>query len=233
MNVADQPAYVLHTRAWRESSLLMDVFTEHYGRVSLVARGVRNRKKQTSGQYQPFREILVSWKGKGDLYTLCGLEETGVPVLLSGKALYSGMYLNELLTRMLVQEDPHMDLYELYRLTLQALASGDNIEKVLRMFEKNIVGMAGYQLNLEYDQVNDAGVQPGRQYLYRVDTGPVELTDEHVQAESYPGSSLLSLARDELDNAEVLADAKRLMRKVIAWHIGDKPLKSRQLFSAM
>ncbi len=120
--VSLQPAYVLHHRPYRDSSLLLEIFTPDHGRVGLVARGARSPKSRLYGVLQPFQPLLISWVGRGELATLSGAEANGPPQRLQGKSVISGFYINELLLRLLHRHDPHAALFDGYARTLPLLA---------------------------------------------------------------------------------------------------------------
>lgn len=226
------PGYVLHQRPYRESSMLLEVFTGLYGRVGLVARGVRSPKSRQRGDLQPFRPLRLSWNARGELGTLTAVETDAPGTRLQGTALYSAFYLNELLVRLLVRDDPHPGLYGCYQATLEGLIQGGDIEPLLRIFEKSLLQEIGYGLLLDCEVESGEPVQPERFYDYHLESGPVLAAESDVQAFVFKGSSLLALERGQLTDADVLRDAKRLMRAALNLYLGSKPLKSRELFGA-
>ena len=152
MRVETQPAFVLHSRRYRDTSLILELWTEDYGRVAAVARGARKPGRRVQQIYmQPFVPLLVSWTGKGSLKTLAAREVLGQAVELSGACLYSGMYINELLVRLLPHEDPHPELYYRYRDVLRTLATAADLEPVLRSFELALLDELGYGIELSLD----------------------------------------------------------------------------------
>jgi DNA repair protein RecO (recombination protein O) len=225
-----QPGFVLHQRPYRESSALLEIFSRDYGRVGLVARGVRAAKSRQRGELQPFRPLRLSWSLRGELGTLTGAESDGATAPLQGAALYSAFYLNELLVRLLARQDPHPQLFDFYRDSLQRLTGADSVEPVLRLFEKRLLEEIGYGMLLDYDAHHDRPVQAGGWYDYHLESGPVAVAGADSAGFVFAGSSLLALARDELDEPQVLEDAKRLMRAALRLYLGDKPLRSRELF---
>lgn len=224
------PAFVLHQRPYRETSALLDVFTGTWGRTGLVARGIRSPKSRRRGELQPFRPLLVSWIQRGELGTLTAVEANGPAFDLNGSTLFSAFYLNELLVRLLAGQDPHPDLFKYYQACLKQLADKGNMESTLRLFEKRLLEELGYGLLLGDEAVHGTAVQPEKHYDYRLESGPVETEDGQVNGFIFKGSSLLSLDNEQLDNPESLHDAKRLMRAVLNFYLGNKPLKSRELF---
>jgi len=227
------PGYLLHQRPYRESSALLEVFTEAHGRVGLVARGVRAAKSKQRGELQAFRELRLSWQARGELGTLTGVEAGGVTTPLQGQALYSGFYLNELLVRLLARHDPHPLLFRAYGASLSALMRGEAIEPVLRYFELDLLQEIGYGLELEFEAGTDEVLHADACYDYHLESGPVRVDNASADRFVFPGGSLLAMARGDLSQPGVLQDAKRLLRAALKLYLGDKPLKSRELFTAI
>jgi DNA repair protein RecO (recombination protein O) len=227
------PGFVLHLRPWRESSALLEVFTESHGRVGLVARGVRSARSRQRGDLQPFRALRLSWQGRGELGTLTAVEPDGAVVALQGKALYSAFYLNELLMRLLARHDPHPGLFGHYRDCLQRLAAGTGLEALLRLFELRLLEEAGYALQLDCEATTGEALQADTLYDYHLESGPVAVDGKRDGGFVFRGDSLMAMAREELSDPAVLADAKRLLRSALKLYLGDKPLKSRELFKPL
>jgi DNA repair protein RecO (recombination protein O) len=228
-----EPAYLLHQRPFRESSALLEVFSATHGRVGLVARGVRSARSRRQGELQPFRPLRLSWQSRGELGTLTGVEVDGSASPLRGRALYSGFYLNELLIRLLARHDPHAGLFDTYRFSLRELAGAADVEPVLRRFEIRLLADAGYALQLECDALSGEELQPDRFYDYHLESGPVMLDGAGNGSFVFSGASLMAMAAGELSGEPVLRDAKRLLRSALKLYLGDKPLKSRELFKPL
>jgi DNA repair protein RecO (recombination protein O) len=226
------PGFVLHQRPYRESSALLEVFTESHGRIGLVARGIRSAKSRRRGELQPFCPLRLSWNARGDLGTLTAVEADAPGGHLRGAALYSAFYLNELLVRLLVRNDPHPELYAIYQASLERLMQSGDIEPLLRSFEKSLLQEIGYGLLLDSEVESGQPVQPESYYDYHLESGPVLLKRQESQGFVFKGSSLLALERGQLTGTDVLRDAKRLMRSALNLYLGNKPLKSRELFMA-
>lgn len=238
-----QPAYILHTRPYQNTSLLIDAFTRSHGHISLVGKGVRTARSKYAGLLQVFNPLLISWSGRGELYTLTDAElnTSFLPSpmkysSLKGKTLLSAYYLNELLLRFFHKEDAHPALFDRYAMTIHALGevvTSDvvNIESILRAFEKFMLQEAGYGLVLDHDIETGEVILADQNYTYIIDAGPTRQQDRH-QGIQIKGRTLLDLAAENFDNAETLKQAKRLTRQSISIHLGDKPLKTRELFEA-
>ncbi len=225
-----QPAYMLHHRPYRESSLLLEAFSRDYGRVGLVARAARRPRSPWRGTLQPFRSLLLSWTGRGELMTLTDAELAESGPFLSGRALLSGFYMNELVMRLLQRNDPHPALFEAYGSALKGLAAAGGEEGVLRVFEKRLLDSAGYALVLESEPDTGRAVVAGARYRYLTEHGPVFGERGPGGGVAVDGETLLSLAREELTTPVVLREAKQLMRYVLRAHLGGRPLHSRELF---
>ena len=227
------PAYLLHQRPYRESSALLEVFAESHGRVGLVARGMRSSRSGQRGELQLFRPLRLSWISRGELGTLTAVEADGPIPGLRGPVLYSAFYMNELLLRLLARHDPHPRLYRVYQASMQNLAEGPEIEPVLRVFEKELLQELGYGLLLDHEIVTGEPVQPELYYDYQLESGPVVASSGAAQGFVFKGSSLLALSEGTMTTVEALQDAKRLTRAALNLYLGDKPLKSRELFRSI
>ena len=224
-----EPAYVLHSRSFRETSLIVEAFTREYGRVAVVARGAKSTRSRWRNVLQPFRPLLLGWNQKSDLGTLTAADQVASPPALQGQALYCGLYLKELLMRLLHRGDPHAEVFERYRLMLSELASEAAPQPLLRVFEKHLLEAIGYAMLLDKEYGSDAGIQPQRWYDYQPQRGPVLCAGQDSGRVS--GAALLALHAENLQT-ENLPELRMLMRSVIGYHLGDKPLASLSLFSA-
>lgn len=232
MRIALQPAFILHQRPYRETSVLLDLLTEEHGRITAVAKGVRTPKSRLRSLLQPFVPLFISWQGKGELMTLLTAEPNGVPHRLMGERLLSGLYLNELLVRLLQKHDPHPRLYTIYYNTLLELQGKPLLQKALRLFEIKLLEELGYGLQLKQDVAQRALVA-GAYYRFHHEHGfePCpEGQDNKSHIMVFSGKSLLSLAEEQLDDEDCLRDAKRLMRLAIMQLLGKNTLNSRLLF---
>ncbi len=222
-------AYVLHTRPYRETSLLVEVFSQQHGRVALVARGAKRGKAKSSSILQPFMPLNVSWFGSGELVTLMQVEVASISGHeLHGKRAICGLYLNELLVKLLHHWDPCQALFSWYAMALEQL-SDDSVpaQLVLRRFEVQLLKSLGYGLQLTIEVGTGAPVQPEQYYLFDPVLGPKLVSQAHLLA--IKGASLLALANDMLCDTAVLAEIKRLMRMVLHYHLGTKQLLTREL----
>jgi DNA repair protein RecO (recombination protein O) len=218
-----QPAYVLHSRAYRESSALVDFLTPQ-GRLRAVLRSARGKAGTLA---RPFVPLEVEFRGRGELKNVGRMESAGLSLWLSGDALFSGLYLNELLIRLLPAEDPLPALFDHYAATLQALAAGLALEPLLRSFEWRLLDELGYGFALDADINGDPLAEEGL-YRLQVDAGLERVY--LFQPGLFQGQALLAMAEADWNAPGALSAAKRLMRQALAVHLGGRPLVSRELF---
>ncbi|MCP4046515.1 MAG: DNA repair protein RecO [Gammaproteobacteria bacterium] len=223
-----EPAYVLHSRPFRETSLIVEAFTREYGRIAVVARGAKSARSRWRNVLQPFRPLLLSWNQKSDLGTLTAADQVASPPALQGQSLYCGIYLNELLMRLSHRGDPHIEVFERYRHVLSELASELPPQPLLRVFEKHLLEAIGYAMLLDRECKSGVDVLPQNWYDYRPDSGPVLSAGPGRNRIS--GAALLALHAENLQPAN-LPELRMLMRSVIGYHLGGKPLASLSLFT--
>ncbi len=231
-----QTAYILHTRPYRDSSLLVEFITPDYGRVSGVVRGVRSTgkaAKQRRSMMQPLVPLMVSWFGNGDLKTITTFETRAAALALKGKHLFSAIYVNELMTRLLPQYDEQSGIYQLYCWVLEALMTEQQIDITLRKFELRLLSLLGYGVDLVNEMNTGEPIIAGSRYLLEPEQGfslvavsTVTTTHDH---RIFSGEDLLAIAQEAFD-PHIRRAAKRLCRLVLQPHLGGKPLKSRELF---
>ncbi len=219
------PAFVLHSRPWRETSLIVDVLSRHHGRVALIARGARRQTSSLKARLMPFQPLALSWFGKHQLRTLHDAEWQGGELMLRGHALMCGFYLNELLLRMLPEGDAHAGLFDLYAVTLTALNTQSDVEPILRRFELDLLSELGYAQPLGH-LAEGGELEPTCRYSFEPGHGVVPLLRNQT---GYRGQTLLDLAAGNLSDSATLAEGKILMRGLLAHYLGEKPLATRQL----
>jgi len=225
LSVYLQPAFILQQRKYRETSLIIDVLTRDFGRISLLAKGVRKAKSKTAGLLQPFVPLVISYVGKAELKTLTDVEIIQPFSEIKGLALYCGFYMNELVGCFLHKYDPHPEVFEHYRDCLSGLMDSSRMEAALRLFEFDLMDSVGYGLQLEYDD-NDSPIDPSKKYDFTVGQGPVESVGGQ-----FSGKTLQAISLREFTDPQVLAEAKILMRTVIDVYLQGKPLKSRTVIN--
>lgn len=235
--VDGEQAFVLHSYPFRETSLLVEVFSRRFGRVVLLAKGARRPRSALRGTLLAFQPLVVGWAGKGEVRTLMKAEWRGGQPLLAGEALFCGFYLNELLLRLLAREDAHDALFDAYAEALEGLARGAVPAPVLRSFEKRLLKELGYALTLDREPVSGASVDPAGLYRYEPERGPVPVESGGVQGAAegplFSGHALLEIARENYGDPQTLQQGKLLMRLIINHRLDQRPLQSRRVFEAL
>ena len=233
-SVALEPAFILHARAWQETSQILEVLTQGHGRIGLLARGIRAPRSRLRGVLRPFQPLRLSWAGRGALPTLTGAEAASHLALPAGPALLSMFYLNELLLNFLSRGDPHPDLFAHYADALAALGRGGPAELPLRIFELALLEEVGYGPNLTRDVQGDCPVVAEGLYEYFPERGPVAIDADAAAGKLvFCGAELLGMARAEWQREAVLRAAKRLLRAVLDHHLGGRPLRTRGVVASM
>lgn len=231
MRVEAESGFVLHVTPYRETSLLVDLFTRHQGRVRCVAKGFRKpNKRGISRALFPYTEHQFSWQGRGDLKTLTAADALGAPVFLQQETAFTGLYVNELLYRLLHEHDPHEYLYQQYRQFLEQLAGSGTDELMLRRLEMLLLDELGYGLVLDAD-IQGQAIAPDRQYQYIPEQGLVELINQQNSTGApLNGADLVSMVNGDFSQRAVMQAAKQLTRRVIDFYLGGKQLHSRELY---
>jgi len=227
-----QRCFVLHRRNFSNTSLILDVFSAAHGRLAVFAKGARQhrRGRPAGGEIlQPFRPLWLSWSGWGEVKTLVRYEAAGSTAELPGQVLYCGFYLNELLVRLLRRGDAHEALWAFYAAALTALATGEDVEAVLRRFELRLLREIGYAVELDREAGSGRPVVPGRWYVYEQELG-LRVADPGDGQHALSGELLLSLAAGEPVSGPMAKTAKLLTRRLLAPYLGTRPLQSRELF---
>ncbi len=223
-----QPVYVLHTYPFKETSLVVELFSRQFGRIAAVAKGARRPRAAMRGMLQSFQPLAATWSGKSELRTLHGVEWRGGLHVLQGQALICGFYLNELMLRLLPREDPHESLFEHYEAALRALTQDQPHSLVLRCFERRLLQELGYALPLEHDAESGAPIEPEQVYCFVVERGPVR-QDGRQSGVQLSGKTLLDMGRDDYSDVQTQQQSKQLMRALVSHYLGEKPLHTRQL----
>ncbi|WP_119153728.1 DNA repair protein RecO [Caldimonas tepidiphila] len=236
--VSAEPAYVLHRYDWSESSLILDLFTRAHGRVAVVAKGAKRPYSQLRPVLLPFQRLLASYTvGDAEVHTLRGADWGGGPAMLTGAALLTGFYLNELLMKLLARDDPHPGLFDAYAQTLPSLALGDDgaVQAALRAFELTLLRGIGVLPELSVETLTQRPLLPAQRYrlegeagVLRASGGEATLRGETLLAleEALGGESLAALQQA---CASALPELKGALRAVLHYHLGSPQLRTRQL----
>ncbi|MEK9771788.1 MAG: DNA repair protein RecO [Nitrosomonadales bacterium] len=229
MKVENENIYVLHTYPFKETSLIVDVFSENYGRVSLLAKGARRPRSILRGYLQPFQKVQAEWSGKNELKTLFSVEWVDKFLGLEGDGLVCGFYLNEILIHLLPKEDENKPLFILYDEALKQLSNAkDAKDEILRNFELSLLQALGYQLTLDTDE-HGSPIDINKNYRYEAEYGAsdLEVTQNGIEIS---GKTLRDMSVGDFTDKITSKQSKQLMRYLIAFYLGNKKLKSKELF---
>src|SRR3989344_1138899 len=223
----NQPVYVLHTYPFKETSLVVELFTRDFGRVAAVAKGARRPRSAMRGMLQSFQPLIGAWSGKLELKNLHSLEWGSGLLVLQGEALICGFYLNELLLRLLPREDAHETLFDYYGQALRTLTLGKDLGTTLRRFELRMLQEMGYAVPLERDE-HESPIEAERDYCYIEERGACSPSFGQNGLQ-LSGKTLLDMVQDNYTDPQTQQQSKQLMRALLAHYLGDKPLYTRQL----
>ncbi|WP_363796509.1 DNA repair protein RecO [Lysobacter firmicutimachus] len=235
MHLTAEPAYVLHTRPWRETSLLVEVLSEQHGRVGLVARGVQGPKRQVlRAALQPFQHIRVDALLRGELARLTAAEALDAAPRLDGDAALAGFYVNELLLRLVPRHDPFPELYALYGRT-RARLPGEGLAWTLRRFERDLLEALGSGFDWSVD-ADGTPIDPAARYRLDPEQGPRRLLSDRGHGErsaAATGRALLALACDLAPESSDLPGLRQALRAVLTHHLGPRGLKSWEMMAEL
>jgi DNA repair protein RecO (recombination protein O) len=223
-----QRCFVLHRRPYSETSLILDVFSEEYGRVTLLSKGARSKRSNLKGALQPFTPLLLKWSGSGSMKTLRQAEPISLGLPLIGINLYSAMYVNELVSRVLASEIPHPALFHDYLQSLTELAHNTNPEPALRRFELAVLSAMGYGVDFLHCAGTGEPIEPSMTYRYREQKGFI--ASVRIDNLTFRGEELIAISERRFITKSQLHAAKRFTRIALKPYLGGKPLKSRELF---
>jgi len=223
-------SWILHRRPWRESSLLVELFSFEHGRVGLVARGLRSQSSPWRGLGEPFIPLRAAWVRRGELGTLSDVEAVGARVALSGQALWCGLYANELILTLLGRDDSVPSLFSAYGGLLPRLADEAGRHSALRLFELAVLDALGVAPDLTREAMQGEPVQPEGWYSLDPEAGFVAAAPGRGV---YSGRAILSLSGAPGSDAEVRRQAREIMRVLIDHQLDGRPLKTRELFRSV
>ena len=229
MRITQEPAFVLHARAWRETSLLLEVLTEQHGRLGLVARGVTGPKKHVlRAALQPLQFIRFEADLRGELGRLVSAEAVDTAPRLQGGAMLAAFYLNELVLRLAPRHDPVPELFAAYGDARARLGATESLAWTLRRFERDLLEALGFGFALDVDADGQA-IDAAARYVLEPEVGPRRLFLDRGRSEragAATGSALLALAADVLPSSEDLASLRLALRQVLVHYLGARGLKS-------
>ena len=222
-------AYVLHQRAYRNTSQLLDCLSEHHGLVTLVAQGSRRAYKGQRAILQPFLPLRVSWVRRSELGRLTHVELDHAAAPLAGKSLLAGFYLNELLLRLTARGDPNAEIFSCYSRCLSDLMTPSSVARALRLFELRLLHALGYAVELGHDVDTGGPIQPGLSYRFEAERGACVYTGTSNGDDIYLGEDLIALRDEALEDEQSLRTAKRLLARLLNVYLGERPLKTRSV----
>ena len=225
------PGYVLHHRPWRDTSRILEVLTREHGRLTLFARGVRGPTARLAPVLQPFQRLLLSWSGRGEAPNLTGAERAAHAPPLPAGTLLPAFYLNELLLKLTTRHDTQPELFDHYDLAVERLRTGEPLEPCLRVFEKRLLEVLGYGLDLTAEAHSGRRIEPDAHYEFRPGLGLVPAATPGGTV--LCGRSLLSLAAETLSGSRELEDARRLLQRALAACLEGRPLATRAVAKSM
>jgi DNA repair protein RecO (recombination protein O) len=233
LRVDQQPAFVLHSYPWRETSLIVDVLTRDHGRMALVARGAKRPTSQFRGLLAPFAPIAVSWSGRAEIKSLVRAEWVGGLAPLRGDELLSAFYLNELLVRLLARGDPHEALFFSYARALRDLSLDTARQhRALRGFELDLLREIGVAPSFDA-ALDGADIDPSAWYRVDPEQGVLRVAEPAAGNAGYcvRGRTMQALARRDLDAIAQAADARALLRQLIGYHLRGRPLNTQRILA--
>lgn len=232
--IHDEPAFVLHSYPYKETSLIIEAMTRHHGRIALVARGAKRPRSALRGLLQSFQPLTLGWLGgrskTSELRTLTKAEWVGGLLPLRGDGLLCGFYLNELLLKLLARDDAHESLFDAYVHALAALSHGEHLATALRSFEYALLREAGYALRLTHCIDSEEPIVADGWYRYQAGHGAVRITGKHRSDELVlAGKTLLDIEAGDYSDATTLTQSKLLMRQLLNAHLAGQNLNTRQM----
>ena len=223
-----EPAYVLHRRPYQEMSQLVQFLTSEHGRVTAV---VRQSSKMLGKNVQAFIPVLISCRGRDDLLSLHRFDPQTKAILVKPEDQMVGMYINELVTRLVPQHMVSRQLFQYYSAALSKLAQIDDYEPILRQFELKLLEITGHGLQLDHDYMTYEPIVCDTMYRYMPGEGPVRCTQMKNGEASYCGKTLLDLRNESVDmDTQTLREAKELLRAVISYHLKNRTIHTRSIF---
>lgn len=235
MHLTAEPAFVLHTRPWRETSLLVEVLTPGHGRLGIVARGVQGPKRHVlRAALQPMQWVRLDAVHRGELARLTGAEALDVAPRLTGEAMLAAFYINELTLRLAPRGDPQPELFAAYARTRERLRAGAPLAWTLRRFERDLLDALGF--GIDWTQDAHGPLDPAARYRVDPEQGPQRVLSDRGhgdRSEAATGRALLALAADTMPASDELASLRRAMRSVLAHHLGPRGLRSWQLLGEL
>ena len=232
--VEHEPSYLMHQIPYSETSQIVRIFSQKFGRVDLIAKGSKRPKSKFRSYLQPFLPLQLSWSGKSQLKTLRQAEIHGQYLArIQGKYLFSAYYLNELILSFLRMEDPYPNLFALYTSTLHDFSESKPIEPSLRQFEILMLSEIGYAINFTTEAHSQKPIETDLDYVFIVEQGFVSKQDQNSDSFRVKGQAIKAINKGNFSDQETLISAKKILRLSIQYHLDGKELKSKKVFKAI
>jgi DNA repair protein RecO (recombination protein O) len=226
MRVALNSCYILHSRSYRETSLIIDVFSRNYGKVVVVAKGVKRKNSGLGSLLRLHQRLGISWVGKGEMGTLTAAETDGELFNIAGRWLISAFYLDELLMRLLHNHEDHPELFDAYDGALGKLDRRESESSVIRAFEVQLLKSLGYGLVLDHEADTGVRIDPDKEYYYVINHGPVIKPLPDADCIRISGKALKALNSDKFQDETLMRESKKLTQTLLKIYLGPKPLGS-------
>lgn len=229
ISVDGEAAFILHTRAYKESSLLVDLFTLNYGRVSAVARLSKKVSSRSRGVYQPFIPLKLDLvQSRGSLWTLKDAYMQRSCYIFNEKHMLCAMYVNELMLYLIKSHESAPKLFASYMRTMESLETDKDCSYTLRCFENSLLEFLGYAI--DYGNADAGQINPSYRYIFDVENGFLLTKDLHIR--TYSGQTLLRIKNQDSPESEECRKVQKEVNKcIIDYLLEGKKLKSRELFS--
>jgi len=229
MRVHKEQSFVIHTRPYSETSLYVELFSRGHGRLMVIARGARRQKSPFRGALLPFRRLLASWTGRGEIPTLTLAEPAARWTEIRGQGAVCGFYVNELVIKLLHRYDAHPQLFDDYTAAMERFQTGAGYEGALRLFEKRLLGELGYAMNLDHEVEGGRPITAAAGYRFIPALGAVAADSERQGGVAVSGAALRALKTETFSNDAELQECKRLMRAMISHQLEHRVLCSRKM----
>ena len=230
-----EPAFVLHTRAFKETSLLVDLFTKNLGRINVVAKGARKPKSPLRSVLTPASLFAVSFSGKTELKNLNACELLNHYSLSMPVSFNSIVYVNELLIKATEKEDPHEEIFNQYQLLCEGLSNKKEsieIEVLLRSFELVLLQELGYGIDLSFESISGNQIKPKDKYIFDPSLGFTKLQTDSIKSNGvFLGKDILNFSNGDLSEKDSRMASKQIMRLALDHHLGNKSLNIRKYLS--
>ncbi len=222
--------YILHHRDYLESSLILEIFSREYGRISLIAKGAKRNKKKQGLNYNLYQEYLMKWVNKSELGVLIDTELATIMTSMSPNEIMTGFYMNEIILRLLHKHEPHPELFDTYNTTIKELSNNNTDQVLIRYFEKKLLQSLGYGMIFDLDLNTGKEIVAENKYYYKLDFGPTSNSDDNKSVIPISGKTLIDLGNETLTDIKNKNEAKILLRSLLNQYLGEKPLASRKLY---